>query len=85
MEYADELRWYAPDPDAATDDPAYQDRGSLWRDLRPSEADRLRTLLSEAETAAVTAAHELIIRKYTTALLAFGAEYPNAPRREPVA
>jgi hypothetical protein len=87
MEYADDIRWDPGDPDGLTP-PACEDRGTaLWCDLRPSEADRLKTLLYGAEERAVAACHELIIREYIAAALAFAAEYPDAPRaaREAVA
>jgi hypothetical protein len=86
MEYADDLRWLPGDPDVLDTDPAHDERCTvLARDLRPSEADRLRTLIYEAEERATAACHDLIVREYTAAALAFVAEYPDAPRAERVA
>jgi hypothetical protein len=85
MEYVDDLRWRAGDPDLDPDpessDPGRQESGdALWRDLRPSEVDRLKTLLWEAEQRATASAHELIVSEYVAGVLAFALEYPDAPR-----
>jgi hypothetical protein len=84
-EYADDLRWRAGDLDLVETDPGREDRGSLWRDLRPSEDARLRELLYQAEQRATKASHELIIREYVTAMLSFLAEFPETPTREAAA
>jgi hypothetical protein len=57
----------------------------LWADLRPSEIIRLHLLVSEARERAYGAAWEAIVREVVAAGLAFAAEFPNAPRAQPIA
>jgi hypothetical protein len=77
--FADPLRWKPGDVDLIEAD--YHEMGdTIWRDLRPSECKRLRELLYQAEQRADAAAHDLIVREYTAAALAFAAECPDAPR-----
>jgi len=52
----------------------------LWRDLRPSEALRLRELMSEASRRAADRARTLIVDELVAAAMTFEAEYPDAPR-----
>ena len=79
MGYADGIRWRSGDVDLVDAD--YHEGGDgLWRDLRPSECVRLRTLLYEAEQRATVAAHETILREYVAAALTFADEHPDAPR-----
>ena len=54
--------------------------GALWRDLRPSEAIRLRVLVDEAEARAVARCEAIIVDELAAGGLAFAAEFPDAPR-----
>jgi hypothetical protein len=56
-----------------------------WRDLRPSEAFRLQSLIDDAIAAAVEVAQAAILDNLTAAALTFAAEYPDAPRAVPEA
>jgi len=58
------------------------DDGVLWVDLRPSEADRLITLVSEAADRATERCEAIILDAMTAAGVAFAAEFPEAPRGE---
>ncbi len=82
QEYAADLRWLPGDLDLAETDPGRADGGVFWRDLRPSEDERLRQLLYEAEARAVASCHELIVSEYVVAMHAFTVEHPDAPRAE---
>lgn len=54
-----------------------------WADLRPSEEDRLAELIVEAKARAEQRARDAIVEEVIAAALAFGAEYPDAPRVQP--
>ncbi len=57
--------------------------GVLWRDLRPSEADRLVELVNAATERAAERCEAIILEELTAAGVAFAAEHPDAPRGEP--
>jgi len=54
--------------------------GSVWDDLRESEANRLRLILDECAHDLYKDLTRLIIDRVTAAALTFAAEYPDAPR-----
>ncbi|MBA2555898.1 MAG: hypothetical protein H0V12_00885 [Chloroflexi bacterium] len=62
------------------DDAGDDARDSRWRDLRRSEARRLRELVTGAIDAAATRCEAIILEELTAAGVAFAAEYPDAPR-----
>ncbi len=53
---------------------------SLWRDLRRSEARRLRELVTGAIDAAASRCEAIALEELTAAGVAFAAEHPDAPR-----
>jgi hypothetical protein len=53
---------------------------SLWRDLRRSEARRLRELVTDAIAAATRRCEAVILEELTAAGVTFAAEHPDAPR-----
>jgi hypothetical protein len=53
----------------------------FYCDLRPSEAQRLHEIAAEATADAFRDARALIVEAVVTAAIAFGTEYPDAPRR----
>jgi hypothetical protein len=53
---------------------------SLWRDLRRSEARRLRDLVTDAIGAATRRCEAVILEELTAAGVTFAAEHPDAPR-----
>lgn len=53
---------------------------SLWRDLRRSEARRLRELVTGAIDAAASRCEAIILEELTAAGVTFAAEHPDAPR-----
>jgi hypothetical protein len=61
------------DSDAIGDD--------FYCDLRPSEAHRLHELAVGASALAYREARAVIVEAVVAAAVAFGAEYPDAPRR----
>lgn len=54
--------------------------GTVWGDLRPSEAGRLVELVGDACDRAADRCYGIIIEELTAAGAAFAAEYPDAPR-----
>lgn len=57
--------------------------GCLWGDLRPSEAERLTSIIHEAAYRAADRSMAVILDELTAAGLAFAAEHPDAPRGKP--
>jgi hypothetical protein len=55
----------------------------LWRDLTPSQAARLRQLVTEAEEAVYNEARALITDRLVRAASQFAAEHADAPRAKP--
>lgn len=53
---------------------------SLWRDLRRTEARRLRELVTDAIAAATRRCEAIILEELTGAGVTFAAEHPDAPR-----
>ncbi len=51
----------------------------VWRDLRPSERERLRELLSEVYEIEETF-HAMTVEAAVKAALTFAAEFPDVPR-----
>ncbi|MBX3029066.1 MAG: hypothetical protein KF809_02785 [Chloroflexi bacterium] len=54
----------------------------LWRDLRPSQATRLRELADQAKVRAHSRCREVILAELLVAAQTFAAEHPDAPRPE---
>jgi hypothetical protein len=50
-------------------------------DLRPSEAGRLAEITADATARAFLEARALVMEAVVAAAIAFGTEYPDAPRR----
>jgi hypothetical protein len=61
-------------------EPDKPDPGELWTDLRRTEAQRLRVLLSEAADRIADRCSAIFLEEFTSAGERFTAEYPDAPR-----
>lgn len=73
------------DPAARALDPGAEPRGvfaedDLWGELRPEEARALRRIIAPAIERAKHVAEAAIVEVLVAAALAFGEEYPDAPR-----
>ncbi len=75
---ADSLNWHRDlDP---VEDEVFEYGNNIWTDLRPSQAQRLAELREAAQERGYQSAREAILDELVAAALAFGAEYPDAPR-----
>jgi hypothetical protein len=79
---ADPIDWHlSGDEDESDEDGTPHQLGdNVWRNLRPTEAARLRLLVERAKLSAFAMAREAIVREIVAAGLTFAAEYPDAPR-----
>ena len=55
-------------------------RGTLWADLRPTEADELATAMQEVLHEVEVEATAMLLERATSAAVAFAAAHPDIPR-----
>lgn len=74
----DQATGQVSDPIGYFDDEGFL--SDIWTDLRPSEQERLNSLLADAVGAAYVRAKAVILEEVVGAALAFAAECPDARR-----